>query len=202
MRFLKFSSPGLLAHESRKYPIRRDEAGRSLRKRAFALFKQGKKPKQVSEMLGMKAATASRYFSEWNRCPPNLEGTYNILKKALKTKGDLSPNVTGMISTTLGKPEWEVVEMLSQPDGLKRLIKGEFQLLRNKLRYYSQEQRLEAALNLVIMHENYGIPVEIINREVHKLLKKAEKYVKIHKDENQPEVPEKDNKSPRYGDLL
>jgi hypothetical protein len=75
-----------------------------------------------------------------------------------------------MISTTLGIPEWEVVEMLSQPHGLKRLIKGEFQLQRKKLAYNSREQRLEAALSLVVMYEQSGIPVELINKEVRKLL--------------------------------
>jgi hypothetical protein len=181
MRFLKFNSPELLAHKGRKYPIQKDEAGYSLRKRAFILFKQGKRAAEVAEMLGMKPTTASRYFSEWNRCPPNFEGTYNILKKALKTESDLSPNVAGMISKTLGMPEWEVVDILSKPHGLKRLIKGEFQLQRNKLRYNSQEQRLEAALSLVVLYEQSGIPVELINREVRKLLDRINKDANINK---------------------
>jgi hypothetical protein len=163
--FNKATAPG-----GRKYPIQKDEAGHSLRKRAFILFKEGKRAAEVAKKLGMKPATASRYFSEWNQCPPNFEANYRIFKKTLKSNGELSPRIVGMISTTRGLPEWKVVEMLSQPHGLKQLIKGELPLQRKKLAYNSQEQRLEAALSLVVMYEQSGIPVESINREVRKLL--------------------------------
>jgi hypothetical protein len=170
MKLWSFNKAASPAPGGRKYPIQKDEAGHSLRKRAFILFKEGKRAVEVAKMLGMKPATASRYFSEWNQCPPNCEGTYSILKKALKTKGELSPRIVGMISTARGMPEWEVVEMLSQPHGLKQLIKGDLPLQRKKLAYNSQEQRLEAALSLVVLYEQSGIPVDLINREIRKLL--------------------------------
>ena len=163
--------------DGRRYPIQRDESGRSLRQRRFALFKQGKSAKETAVILRMKLDTARRYYSQWNGCPPSQTETYRLLKQDLKKKGELSRNVVNMIGKFLGIPEWEVISMLSRPYGLKQLIMGELIRQRKKKSYHTQEQRLEAALNLVVLHERLGIPMEWITREVKKLMQRAIKYI-------------------------
>ena len=173
---MKFGRPFDFTKDRRQYPIQRDLTGQSLRQRCFYLFRQGKKAREVAVILRMKLTTTHRYYSQWNGCPPALEETYKFIKQDLKKKGELSPRVISMIGTALGIPEWEVFNMISRPHGLKQLIKGEFVLQRKKLSYNTQEQRLEAALNLVILYEHYGIPMEWIYREVKKLMQRAIKY--------------------------
>jgi hypothetical protein len=180
---MKFAMPFDFNKDRRKYPIQRDEDGRSLRQRCFALFKQGKKSKEVALILRMKLSTACRYHSEWNRNPPALDDMYKYLKKELKKKGELSPKIIGMIGKALGIPEWEALRMVSKPYGLKQLIMGDLLRQRKKQSYHTQEQRLEAALSLVVLHERSGIPIEWIIREMKKLTQMARKYKETRSDD-------------------
>ncbi len=101
-------------------------------------------------------------------------------------------NVLFKSSTTLGKPEWEVIEILSHPHGLKRLIKGEYVLEKNKLSYNTQEQRLETALSLVVMYEQFGISMDLINREVRKLLDRLERSRDFKRGKTDSDVARED----------
>ena len=136
----------------------------------------GRDAREAAVILHMKLATARRYYSEWNRYPPALEETYKFLKQNLKKKGELSPKVIGMIGKALGIPEWEVLSMISRPYGLKQLIMGDLIRQKKKQSYHTREQRLEAALSLVVLHERLGIPMEWITREVKKLTQRAIQY--------------------------
>ena len=184
--FLNTSVP--LTHQGRKYPIQRDEEGQSLRQRCFRLFKQGKNAREAAEFLDMKLATAHRYYSEWNQCPPALEATYKYLKKELKKKGGLSPRIIGILHDAMGMPEWEIVDILSRPNGLKSLLMGKFMEMRKQQLYSKQEQRLEAALRLVVFLEQTGVPLEWIHREINQLMQRAINYANAHKGEDQGEV--------------
>jgi hypothetical protein len=176
---MRINMPFNFHHDQRRYPIRRNEDGQSLRQRCFALFKQGKSAKEAVVILHMKLATARKYYSQWNECPPALQETYRFVKQDLKKKGDLSPRIIGMISKALGIPEWEAIKMVSRPYGLKQLIMGDLIRKRKKMSYRTQEQRLEAALSLVVLYEKMGIPMEWITREVNKLMQRARKYKEI-----------------------
>ena len=173
---MRLNNPFDFYKDQRRYPIQRDEDGQSLRQRCFTLFKRGKKADEVAVILRMKLSTARRYYSEWNRCPPSREGTYKSIKQGLKKSGDLSPNIVGMIGKSLGIPEWEVLSMISRPYGLKQLIMGDLVQQKKKKSYNSQEERLEAALSLVVLHEKLGIPMDWIVKEVKKLTQRARKY--------------------------
>jgi hypothetical protein len=54
MRLTKF----FRVRKSRKYPIKRDGEGRSLRVRCFERFEQGQRPVEVARKLNIKEATA------------------------------------------------------------------------------------------------------------------------------------------------
>ena len=173
---MKFTMPFDFHKDQRNYPIQRDEDGQSLRQRCFGLFNQGKSAREAALILGMKLATARRYYSQWNEYPPFLQETYKYLKKELKEKGELSPRITGMISKGLGIPEWLVLRMVFRPYGLKQLLNGELIRQRKEQSYNKQEQRLEAALSLVVLQERLGIPIEWITREMKRLMQRAIKY--------------------------
>ena len=132
MKIPFLNSPVPLTHRGRRYPIQRDEEGKSLRQRCFKLFKQGKNPRELAEILGMKLPTARRYFSQWNGCSPALEAIYRGLRKELQTKEGLSPRIIGMLSTAMGMPKWQIVDILYRPHGLKSLLMGKLIEMRKK----------------------------------------------------------------------
>ena len=70
--------------KSRKYPIKHDEEGRSLRARSFELFERGKRPSEVAEQLKMKEATVFRYFRDWKLLGPNFEQQYAYVQSLFK----------------------------------------------------------------------------------------------------------------------
>ncbi len=193
---MRFNLPFDFSKDRRKYPIQRDDVGQSLRQRCFELFRQGKNAREAGVILQMKLPTARRYFPQWNGCPPALEATYKYLRNELKTKRELSPGIIGMFGAALGLPEWEIVNMLSRPHGLKRLIMGELVRQRKRQLFHTQEQRLEAALHLVVDLERTGVPLEWIHREIKKLLQRALRYADAHKGEDQGEATENDIQIP------
>ena len=75
-----------LGKKSRKYPIQRDQFGRSGRRRAFDAFDKEKRPAQVAREEGLKSKTAYRYYQDWKKLPRNFELEYKAFK-TLKRRG-------------------------------------------------------------------------------------------------------------------
>jgi hypothetical protein len=112
--------------KSRKYPIKRDNEGRSLRARCFELFEQGKRPAEVAEELKMNEATAFRYFRDWRRIGPNFDKYYDYIKNLfMKTVPDRDRNIELFtIFCGISKEEFEAI--LTRPHGLRRFLAGKF----------------------------------------------------------------------------
>jgi hypothetical protein len=112
--------------KSRKYPIKRDNEGRSLRARCFELFEQGKRPAEVAEELKMNEATAFRYFRDWRRIGPNFDKYYDYIKNLfMKTVPDRDRNIELFaIFCGISKEEFEAI--LPRPHGLTRFLTGKF----------------------------------------------------------------------------
>ena len=66
---------------SRRYPIRRDESGHSLRKRCFTLFSEGKQPVEVMELLHVEKDTVYRYHRDWQLRDPDFDRRYSYIKR-------------------------------------------------------------------------------------------------------------------------
>jgi hypothetical protein len=181
MKFEFFNTKVPLVQKGRRYPIQKDEEGQSLRQRCFKLFSRRRNAREAAEILGMKLATARRYYSEWNRCPPIYEETYKSLRNELKRKGEISPEIIRTLKEALNMPECQIVDILSQPYGLQSLLKGKYVRIRKQELYGKQEMRLEAALQLVVNLEQIGVPLEWIHREIQNLIRRAVTYTKSKK---------------------
>ena len=59
--------------KSRKYPIKKDETGKTARRRAFEAFDKGMRPAQVSRLVDISFRTACRYFTHWKRLPGHYQ---------------------------------------------------------------------------------------------------------------------------------
>ncbi len=117
---------GSLFHikRTRKYPIKRDEKGLTLRARCFALFDQGKRPVEVAVELKAKEAAVFRYFRDWKKLGPNFEKRYAFVKSLFrKDEPDREKNIE-LFSRMCRIPKEQFEAILSTPHGLRRFVAG------------------------------------------------------------------------------
>lgn len=107
---------------SRKYPIRRDPAGLSLRARCFAQFREGKRPATLSLELDIKKETAFRYFRDFQQKDPNFERFLELVRSYFKKDNPERDSNLELFAGTWGIKKEELETILSQPYGLRRLL--------------------------------------------------------------------------------
>jgi len=162
-----------LRKKSRKYPIKRDEYGRSARHGAFDAFDEGKRPSEVARMVGISPRTAYRYFADWKKLPKNLGLSYRIAKTALKNHPEFSERTIRSAASYLDMSEAEVIERLERPWGLKQLMMGKWPNERREEMKSEREARLESALELVVFAEHSGVTTEEITAVIDRTIKEA-----------------------------
>lgn len=152
-----------LFKKSRKYPIKRDEFGRSARQRAFDAFDDGKRPAEVVKLVDISLETACRYFADWKKIPKDYKIRYGLLKQAIKNGTEFSNKVVNEMSKYLGMSRNDVIEWLHKPWAIKQYLMGEWPNPAKEKRQSLQEQRLEAALGLIKLFEiSEASPEQII----------------------------------------
>ena len=148
--------------KGRKYPIKRDESGRSARRRAFELFDNGMRPAEVVRRVDISLQTAYRYFHDWKKVGGNLERQYQLARKIVKRPAGFSAKAISTLAEALGMAEEEVIERLQKPWGLKQLLMGGWPNPRLERLYSEQEELLAHAIKVVYFIEHAEIsPGEI-----------------------------------------
>jgi hypothetical protein len=132
--------------KSRKYPIKRNGEGLSLRERCFELFEQGKRPVDVAGELKMEETTVCRYFRDWKRLGPHFEPRYTYVQSLFKkTAPDRDENVE-LFARACNIPKEQLEAILSQPHGLRRLMTGKLYFPANADADHKRHLSLELAL--------------------------------------------------------
>ena len=175
--------------KSRKYPIRRDEQGQSLRARCFAMFEKGERPSKIAKELKANEATVFRYYRDWKRRSPNFEQQYAFVKSLFsKTSPERDKNLE-LFSRECGisKEEFEVI--LSTSHGLRRFLTG---------KYYFPVQadanhKLSVALELATLISNHLLSNGGKFSDVYHALRRLMKQFKNYRGEEDADV-EEDNK--------
>jgi hypothetical protein len=111
--------------KSRKYPIIRDENGRTARERCFELFPQLIPLKEIAKHLGLPIETVRRYHRQWKQ-NQKFEGQLHFAKSLFEKKSPFRDENINIYSKAIGITPEKFVEILSQPHGLKRLMQGKF----------------------------------------------------------------------------
>jgi hypothetical protein len=165
-----------LFSKRRRYPIKRDAAGRSARRRCFDLFDEGKRPSESAPIVGISLKTSCRYFHDWKRLPRRLEERYEVLKSLMEHSPGFSESMLKNIVDILGISLEDVKERLEEPYGLKRLLMRRWPEQAGNsddppapTDKYKQWNRLKAAILLIYIHEKRGVPKERIMEELEKL---------------------------------
>lgn len=151
---LNFNLLHKVFRKQRKYPIKRDDTGRSARSRAFELFNNGMRPSKAAPKIGISAKTAYRYYEDWKKYPRNykqLQAMFRIWSKAGRTTH------IEELAKLLDMPVGELTERLEKPWGFRQI--AESKLTRNKKERLTDigQDRLLAALDYVGLSEKAGL---------------------------------------------
>ena len=157
----------------RKYPLKKDEYGRSARRRAFYAFDSGKRPSEVARQVRISFETACRYFADWKKLPKNWRLRYDLAKRVLKGETGMSKRVIALLADHLCISEEEVMERIQKPWGIKQLLTDQWPNYRREQVYGKQEARLRAALELVRFVESSGMSPEDIKKLIEILVTRA-----------------------------
>ena len=109
----------------RKYPIKRDETGRSARSRCFEMFEERIPTGEIAERVGIKTNTVSKYYQQWKK-NPKLEQQLAYFKGLLKKTAPDRELTIELVSKICGITKEQVEEILHQPHGLRRILTGKF----------------------------------------------------------------------------
>lgn len=162
--------------KARKYRIKRDEYGRSARRRAFDAFDGGKGPAEVSPMMEISLRTVCRYFADWKKLPKNLDSRYRLVRAMHKKDPEFSEEIVKSLAAELGMSEEEVMERLQKPWGLKQLLMGKWPNYSREKGRTRAENRLQAALELIRFSEVAGVSSERIAQELHRIRAEFSKH--------------------------
>jgi len=159
--------------DRRKYPIKRDEYGRSARQQAFEGFDKGKRPAEVIQVIDITLKTACRYFADWKKQPKDLNFDYKRLRYRVRNESEFSDLVVDKLVEHLGMPREEVIERLSKPWAIKQFISGKWPNPKKERVQSAQESRLHAALDIVGLLEFRGIPPDETRAKLKKIMDDA-----------------------------
>ena len=107
----------------RRFPIRRDHSGKSLRQQAFELFDGGSRPSQIykQQLVPASPRTLFRYYEDWKT--ENDRPSRTILKRTTRRGPGLTDESIKELSEQLGIPIDEVMALLTrQPWGILQLL--------------------------------------------------------------------------------
>ena len=154
----------------RRYPIRRDEAGRSARQRCFLVFEKGMKPDEAALRVNVPKGTARRYYYQWKKLPQNLATTYEVVQGIRKVDPAFPETLINSLAESLGWTEQEVQERLAdveRPWGIRRLLTTPWSSELAETPADADvdtypERRLAAALPFAALLEASHVPTEAI----------------------------------------
>jgi hypothetical protein len=107
----------------RRYPVKRDEKGRSARSRCFEMFADDIPPPEIAMALGVKVDTVRRYRLQW-QLDPDLEGRLKYGKSLFAQMNPHRDRNLELYATAWGITRDQLETILSQPHGWRRLVTG------------------------------------------------------------------------------
>lgn len=140
----------------RKYPIKRDENGHSLRQQAFLLFDKGFRPAQIYKrrMVAAKQKTLFRYFEDWKKEGSHL--SYQMIRRAMKESPEFTDDLIKALSKKLKMSIEEVRSRLIKPWGLKQALLGKWPNYELRQKQRKVEARLMGGLHFMHVGELLG----------------------------------------------
>ena len=161
--------PKQFRRDKRKYPIRKDEQGKSARRRCFEFFDDGVKPTEAARKIGISPKTAFHYHYQWKKLPEHLEDKYLVLKNYLKERPEVRGKIVKLLSMELGEPEYVISRRLESPWGIKQLASGKWGAIIKRKKEMENDYRYRVAMTMIDMATTQGVSIEEIAEALKKL---------------------------------
>jgi hypothetical protein len=111
----------------KKYPVMFDERGKSARSRCFEMFPDNIPLSEIADKLEIKIETVRRYHLQWKE-NPNFEIQYAYFKRLLKKNSPDRERTIELAAKACGITKEKFESILSEPRGLRQLMKGKLYL--------------------------------------------------------------------------
>jgi len=111
----------------RKYPVVFDERGKSARSRCFEMFPDKVPLSEIADTLGIKIETVRRYHLQWKE-NPYFEIQYAYFKRLFKKNSPDRERTVELAAKACGISKEKFESILSQPRGLRQLMKEKLYL--------------------------------------------------------------------------
>jgi hypothetical protein len=111
--------------KGRRYPVKRDEAGKSARQRCFEMFEDRLPAPEIVKATGVTIGTVNKYHQQWKK-QPELEKQHAYFRELLKKKAPAHERNIDLVARLCGVQREELETMLLKPHGLKRMMMGKF----------------------------------------------------------------------------
>jgi hypothetical protein len=133
----------------RKYPIKRDEKGLSLRQQAFELFDKGHRPAEIckQQLVTASPKTLLRYYEDWKKTGGHASS--RILQRVRKNNPDFTEQMAKALSMLLEMPIEEVIKRMQKPWGLQQALRGQWPDYALKRKQRDVEARLMGGLRFI-----------------------------------------------------
>jgi hypothetical protein len=135
----------------RKYPIKRDEEGRSLRQQAFELFDKECRPAEIckQQLVTASLKTLLRYYEDWKKTGGHASS--RILQRVRKNNPDFTEQMIKTLSMLLEMPIEEVIKRMQRPWGLQQALRGQWPDYSLRREQRDVEARLMGGLRFIRM---------------------------------------------------
>ena len=167
--------PKFLRKEKRKYPIIRDERGKTARARCFESYDKGERPAEVAKKLKISPKTAYQYHFQWKKLPKHYEEEYQALRKYLKERPEARNNIIRALSRELGMPEYKIKLWLESPWGLKQIKSGKWKEIVERQREIKAAKNWRVSRLFIEAMKDHGFTLDEIIDHFQKLIDKKQK---------------------------
>jgi hypothetical protein len=125
----------------RKYPVRRDEYGKSARKRCFEMFEDEYSLTEVIAAANVPKTTVYKYHQQWLK-DPHIEKQIAYLKPMLARGNPNRDKQINQMVLSLGIEREKVEALLASPYGLQRLLTFKTVFPGHEIEYYKRYMSL------------------------------------------------------------
>ena len=172
----------------RKYPIIRDETGKSARQRCFEMFEEQVSFREIAAATGAKLDTVYRYHHQWSK-NPGIETSIKYFKKQLHPLAPDRERQIELFAQAYGISKEQFEMILHQPHGLRRLFSG---------KYYSPKHADIAHKNYVSMELALLISDHLLKNggkleDVKYAFERWMKENQINREEDDEDIKEENN---------
>jgi hypothetical protein len=141
--------------KGRKYPVVRDETGKSARSRCFKMFADQVPLDEIAGLVDVKPETVRRYYLQWRQEPVHREG-YAYARHLFARVNPRRDSNLELFARAWGITREQLEIVLSQPHGLRRLMTGKIYAPAHAADDHKRYVAFEVALLIAEHLTNHG----------------------------------------------